>query len=44
MSRDEAASTLMGQMLDLIACHQIKREGAKLRRVLTDDEIIPDVR
>lgn len=33
-----------GELLDLIAVQQIKREGAKLHNELSDDDIIPDVR
>lgn len=31
-----------GELLDLIACYQIAR-GAKEKRVLSDDEMIPDL-
>ena len=44
MSREETLDIPYGELLDLIAVHQIKYEGAKLRRVLTDEDIIPDVR
>lgn len=32
-----------GELLDLIAVHQIKCEGARLKRALSDEDIIPDV-
>lgn len=38
LSRQEARSTLMGHLLDLIACHQIKHEGAKLKREESDED------
>ena len=31
------------ELLDLIAVHQIKCEGARLKRALSDEDIIPDV-
>lgn len=33
-----------GEILDLMAIQQIKREGARERGSLTDEDIIPDVR
>lgn len=44
LSRTETLDCPLGELLDLIAVHQIKKEGAKLRRVLSDEDIIPDVR
>ena len=38
MSRQEARNTLMGTLLDLIACHMIKYEGAKLKRAESEDD------
>lgn len=32
-----------GELLDLIAVHQIKCEGARFKRALSDEDIIPDV-
>lgn len=40
----EALDIPFGELLDYIAIEQIKREGCKLRQVLTDEQIIPDVR
>lgn len=34
----------LGVLLDLISIEQIKHEGARLKKILTDDDIIPDVR
>lgn len=39
----EALDLPFGELLDLIAIYQIKEEGAKPRRNLTDEDIIPDV-
>lgn len=44
MSRTEALDIPYGELLDLIAIYQIKYEGARLRRRMTDEDIIPDVR
>ena len=44
LSYSEALTIPFGELLDYIAIEQIKREGCKLRQVLTDEEIIPDVR
>ena len=33
-----------GDILDLMAVHQIKTEGAQAKQQLTDEDIIPDVR
>jgi len=43
LTRTETLDLPYGELLDLIAIHQIKCEGAKLRRVLADEDIIPDV-
>ena len=32
-----------GELMDLVAIHQIKFEGSELRRALSDEDIIPDV-
>lgn len=32
-----------GELLDLISIEQIKHEGMVRRKVLTDEDIIPDV-
>lgn len=32
-----------GELLDLIACHQIKHEGAKLKEEADDEDMIPDL-
>lgn len=44
MSREETLDIPYGELLDMIAIHQIKCEGAKLRRTMSDEDIIPDVR
>lgn len=38
LSRREARGTLVGHLLDLIACHQIKYEGAKPKQYLSDED------
>lgn len=43
LSRAETLDLPYGELLDLIAVHQIKCEGARLRRAPSDEEIIPDV-
>lgn len=40
----QALDIPFGELLDYVAIEQIKREGFRLHRALTDDEIIPDVR
>ncbi len=40
----QALDIPFGELLDYVAIEQIKREDFRLRRALTDDEIIPDVR
>lgn len=44
LSREETLDIPFGELLDLIAVHQIKTEGARLKRALSDEDIIPDVR
>lgn len=44
LSREETLCIPFGELLDLIAIEQIKHEGATLRRALSDEDIIPDVR
>lgn len=44
LSYSEALDIPFGELLDYVAIEQIKREGARLRRSLTDEDIIPDVR
>ena len=44
LSYTEALDVPFGELLDYIAIEQIKREGFRPRRTLTDEEIIPDVR
>lgn len=44
LTRREAMDVPVGELLDFAAIVQIKREGAKPRRRLTDEDIIPDVR
>lgn len=43
LSRRETLDSPYGELMDLIAIYQIKCEGARLRRVLNDEDIIPDV-
>lgn len=43
LSRLETMDLPYGELLDLVAVHQIKQEGARLKRATTDDDIIPDV-
>ncbi len=43
MSREETLDLPYGELLDLIAVYQIKCEGARLKRALSDEDIIPDV-
>lgn len=42
--REEWESLVLGELYDLIACYQIKREGATIKNRLNDEDIIPDVR
>lgn len=44
LSYQQTLDLPFGELLTLIAIEQIKVEGAKQKHVLTDDEIIPDVR
>ena len=44
LSYSEALDIPFGELLDYVAIEQIKLEGFRLRRPLTDEEIIPDVR
>ncbi|MBE5054784.1 hypothetical protein INF37_02030 [Pseudoflavonifractor sp. DSM 107456] len=44
LTYDQALDLPFGELLDLIAIEQIKHEGMVRRRVLSDEEIIPDVR
>lgn len=44
LSYREALDIPVGELRDLIAVEQIKREGAREKNALSDDEIIPDVR
>ncbi|MBS1332901.1 MAG: hypothetical protein HP049_00325 [Clostridiales bacterium] len=44
LTMDETLDIPFGDLLTLIAVEQIKREGCRQKRKLTDDEIIPDVR
>lgn len=43
LTRTEALDIPFGELLDLIAVHQIKQEGARPRWATPDEEIIPDV-
>nr|DAK78858.1 MAG TPA: hypothetical protein [Caudoviricetes sp.]DAT96874.1 MAG TPA: hypothetical protein [Caudoviricetes sp.]DAW66578.1 MAG TPA: hypothetical protein [Caudoviricetes sp.] len=40
----QALDIPFGELLDYIAIEQVKREEFRLRKAMTDDEIIPDVR
>lgn len=44
LSRREALDIPLGELLDYMAITQIKHEWAKPRRILSDEDIIPDVR
>lgn len=44
LTYDQALDLPFGELLDLIAIEQIKHEGMVRHRVLSDEEIIPDVR
>lgn len=44
LSYREALDVPFGELLDFVAIEQVKREGFRPRRNLTDEEIIPDVR
>ena len=44
LTYDQTLDIPFGELQDLIAIQQIKLEGAKRKHILTDDEIIPDVR
>lgn len=39
----EADLLPFGELLDLIACYQIKVEDAKMARDMDDEEMIPDI-
>ena len=43
LTYDQALDIPFGELLDYVAIEQIKREGFRQRRTLSDDEIIPDV-
>lgn len=43
LTREETLDLPYGELLDLIAIHQIKCEGARFKRALSDEDIIPDV-
>lgn len=42
MQTYEVMATPIGLLSDLIACHQIS-QGAKMKEVVTDDDLIPDL-
>lgn len=44
LTYNETLDIPFGELLDLVSIEQIKTEGFKRRRVLTDEDIIPDVR
>lgn len=44
LSRREALDVPFGELLDLIAVEQVKREGFRLRGRLTDEDILPNVK
>lgn len=44
LTYDQALDIPFGELLDYVAIEQIKTEGARRKKVLTDEDIIPDVR
>ena len=44
LTYDQSLDLPFGELMDLISIEQIKHEGMVRRRVLTDEDIIPDVR
>lgn len=44
LTYEQALTIPLGELLDFVAIEQIKTEGYRRRRALTDDDIIPDVR
>lgn len=44
LTYDQALDIPFGELLDYMAIEQIKTEGARRKHVLTDEDIIPDVR
>jgi len=44
LTYEQALDLPLGELLDFVAIEQIKAEGFRRRRVLTDEDIIPDVR
>ena len=44
LTYEQALDIPLGELLDFVAIEQIKTEGCRRRRALTDDDIIPDVR
>lgn len=43
LTYDQTLDLPHGELLDLIAIEQIKHEGMVRRKILTDEDIIPDV-
>lgn len=44
LTYEQALDIPFGELLDFVAIEQIKVEGARQKHILTDDDIIPDVR
>ena len=44
LTYDQALDIPFGELLDYVAIEQIKHEGFRIKRRLTDEDIIPDVR
>lgn len=44
LTYEQALDIPFGELLDFVAIEQIKVEGAHQKHILTDDDIIPDVR
>lgn len=44
LTYDQAQDIPFGELLDYMAIYQFKHEGFNLKRRLTDEDIIPDVR
>lgn len=44
LTYDQALDIPFGELLDYVAIEQIKTEGPPRKHILTDEDIIPDVR
>lgn len=43
LTYEETLDLPLGELLTLIAIEQIKHEGCQRKRILTDEDIIPDI-